>query len=284
MPTAGFRGLAVLSFESRRAKEVATLVTTFGGRATVAPALREVPLESNTEALGFAAALARGEYDIVMFLTGVGVRALLQAIAPVYSPQEFAAALARTRVVSRGPKPLVVLRELQVDAWVTAPEPNTWREVLVALDARADEYPLPGTRIAVQEYGVPNPELLAGLRTRGAHVTSVPVYRWALPEDTGPLRDAVTAISEGAVDVVLFTTGVQLLHLWQIAGQMGLEPEVRHGLTRAVIASIGPTTSEELRRHRLEPDFEASHPKMGILVREAAERSGDLLRLKGAAK
>lgn len=276
-----FDGLRVLALESRRATELATLISTYGGRPLVAPALREVPLESNTEALDFAAALMRGEFDVVIFLTGVGTRALVSAIATEYPRDVFSAALARTRVVARGPKPLAALRELQVPVWVAAPEPNTWREVLAAIDAKADERSLAGARVAVQEYGVTNDDLLDALRTRGAKVTRVPVYRWALPEDLEPLKNAVSALATGEVDVVLFTTSVQIVHLWQIVGQMKRETDVRRGLSRAVLASIGPTTSEELQRHGLTADLEASHPKIGVFVREAAERSKDLLSAKG---
>jgi uroporphyrinogen-III synthase len=84
--------------------------------------------------------------------------------------------------------------------------------------------------------------------------------------------------------VTIFTTGVQLLHLWQIVEEMGVEVAVRQGLSRAVIASIGPSTSEELRRHRLDVDFEATHPKFGMLVRELAERAAELLRAKRAGR
>jgi uroporphyrinogen-III synthase len=275
-----FKGLQVLALESRRATELAALIAAFGGRPLVAPALREVPRESNTEALDFAAALMRDEFDVVVFLTGAGTRALATVIEPACPRATFTAALARTRVVARGPKPLAALRELQVPIWVVAPEPNTWRELLAAVDARAEERPLEGARIAVQEYGVSNTELLEAFRRRGARVTSVPVYRWALPEDVAPLKSAVTAISRGEVDVVMFTTSVQVVHLWQIVEEMRVEAEVRRGLARSVIASIGPTTSEELRRHALAADLEASHPKMGFLVREAAEQSGTLLRVK----
>jgi uroporphyrinogen-III synthase len=280
MATPSFQGLLVLALESRRRTELATLISAFGGRPLVAPALREVPRESNTEALDFAAALMRDEFDVVVFLTGVGTRALVSVIERAYPRQTFLAALARTRIVARGPKPLAALRELQVPIWVAAPEPNTWRELLAAIDARAEEQPLGGARIAVQEYGVSNTELLEEFRRRGARVTPVPVYRWALPEDLEPLKNAVTAISRGEVDVVLFTTSVQLVHLWQIAVEMGLEADVRRGLARSVIASIGPTTSQELQRHGLAADLEASHPMMGFLVREAAEQSGNLLRAK----
>jgi uroporphyrinogen-III synthase len=276
--TPSFQGLRVLALESRRATELAALISSYGGRPLVAPALREVPLESNTEALDFAAALMRGEFDIIIFLTGVGTRALVSVIERAYPREAFIAALARTKIVARGPKPLAALRELQMPVWIAVPEPNTWRELLAAIDAKAEE--LNGARIAVQEYGVSNTELLEELRGRGARVTRVPVYRWALPEDVEPLKNAVTAISRGEVDVVIFTTGVQVVHLWQIVEEMRLEADVRRGLARAVMASIGPMTSDELRRHGLAADFEPSHPKFGLLVREAAERSEDLLRAK----
>ena len=282
MALPSFDGLRVLALESRRATEIGTLITTFGGEPRVAPSLREVPLDSNTEALRFAAALMHDEFDIVVFLTGVGARALVKVAEAAYPLGEFAAALARTKVAARGPKPVAVLRELQVPVWVTAPEPNTWRELVAAIDARADERPLAGARVAVQEYGVSNLELLDTLRARGARVTRVPVYQWTLPEDLQPLQDAVTAVTRGEVDVLILTSGVQLAHLFQVADGMGLEQDLLQGLRRIVLASIGPTTSEEIARHGLSADLEASHPKMGMLVREAAERSGDLMRMKRA--
>jgi uroporphyrinogen-III synthase len=151
---------------------------------------------------------------------------------------------------------------------------------LAAIEAKAEERPLRGARVAVQEYGVSNTELLETRRGRGARVTPVPVYRWALPEDLEPLTSAVTAIARGEVDVVVFTTSVQIVHLRQIVEKMRLDADVRRELARTVIASIGPTTSEELKRHGLVADLEASHPKIGVLVREAAERSAGLLQAK----
>jgi len=256
------------------------LIRTFGGQPIEAPALREVPLESNPAALEFAQALMRDEYDFVIFLTGVGVRALVSAVERVYPRATFLTALARTKTVVRGPKPLAALRELHVPVWAAAPEPNTWRDVLSAIEAKDATRSISGARIAVQEYGVSNGELLEALRRRGAQVTPVPVYRWALPENVEPLRNAVRAIARGDVDVALFTTSVQIVHLWQIAEELHLERELSRGLAQSVVASIGPTTSDELKRRGLTPDLEASHPKIGILVREAAEQSAKLLEAK----
>lgn len=280
MPAESFQGLRVLSFESRRATEMATLISTYGGQPTVAPALREVPIESNTQALEFAAALLRGEFDMVVLLTGVGTRFLLRVVEQAYPREAFLDALRKTKVVARGPKPMAVLRELQVPAWLSVPEPNTWRELLAAIDTKTGEEQLRGMRVAVQEYGVANIDLINGLGARGADVTQVPVYQWALPENVEPLRSAVTALSRSEVDVTMFTTATQVVHLFQVAREMQLEEAVRRGLAACVIGSIGPTTSEELRCEGLAPDLEPSHPKMGFLVKETAERSIDLLRRK----
>ncbi len=273
----------MLSLESRRAPELAKLITTFGGEPVVAPSMREVPLESNTEALGFAAALIDGKFDMVIFLTGVGTRALLNVVETAHKRDEYIASLQGVKVVARGPKPVAALREIGITPSITAPEPNTWHELLNALDdaAKASQaISLQGARVAVQEYGVSNPQLLAGLRERGAQVTRVPVYQWALPHDLAPLRAAITAIAEGIVDVALFTTAVQAIHLLQVAAEMKLEEAVKNGLARAIVASIGPTTSEELRRQGVEADLEPAHPKMGYLVKEASEQAEQQLRRK----
>ena len=150
--TPDFQGLTVLLLESRRRNEMASLVSTYGGNPVVAPALREVPLESNPEPLAFADGLRRDAFDIVILLTGVGTRALLDVVQATGARDEFVAALARTKVIPRGPKPLAVLRELKITPWITVPEPNTWHELLAALDATGES--LKGRRIAVQEYGV----------------------------------------------------------------------------------------------------------------------------------
>lgn len=275
-----FAGLRVLSLESRRGSEMSKLIENHGGEATIAPSMREIPLETNTEALAFARTLFAGGFDIVIFLTGVGTRALARVVETLYPLDQYLAQLRKIAVVARGPKPSAVLREWNVPIAVAAPEPNTWRELLQALDENSAALPLKGRRTAVQEYGVPNPELVAGLVGRGALVTSVPVYEWGLPEDTGPLRSAIAAITRNEIDVILFTTATQADHLLQIAAEMNEEDAVHLALSRMVVASIGPTTSERLREFGIAPDMEPAHPKMGYLVSEAAQRSAEILQQK----
>jgi uroporphyrinogen-III synthase len=282
-PKKNFAGLRVLSLESRRGAEMGKLIASFGGEAVVAPSMREIPLESNTEALAFGRKLFEGGFNMVIFLTGGGTRALARVVETIYPLEQYFAELRKIAVVARGPKPVAVLKEWKVPIAVTAPEPNTWREVLRALDENAGAFPLKGKRIALQEYGVSNDNLVAGLVERGARVTSVPVYEWALPADTGPLRSAISAIARNKIDVILFTTATQADHLLQIAAKISEEDAVRRALSRMLVASIGPTTSERLREYGIIPDMEPTHPKMGYLVSEAAQRSAEILRQKRIA-
>ena len=271
-----FDGLRVVSFESRRAIEMGELIRRQGGDPFIAPSMREAPIENNPEAFEFAERLFAGDFDLMIFLTGVGARALDKVLASRYPAGKFAETLRKITVAARGPKPLAALREMQVPVTVTAPEPNTWRELLAALEGR------PERKIAVQEYGKSNVELLDGLRSRGAEVTAVRVYQWDLPEDVGPLREAVHRIAEGRADVAMFTTSIQIPHLFRIATAERLTEPMQQALRRMVIASIGPTTTETLEEFGLVPDITPSHPKMGFLVKETAEQAGAILERKRA--
>jgi uroporphyrinogen-III synthase len=275
-----FGGLCVLALESRRSREIAKLVANLGGVPIVAASVREVPVESNQEAVEFARSLAAGQVDMVVFTTGVGVKALVSAVETVCSRDELSSHLNRVVVVARGPKPTAALRELGVRVSISVPEPNTWRDLLTVIDQSKDIFPVAGRHVAIQEYGVTNPDLSSGLEKRGAIVTSVNVYQWALPEDLGPLEKAVESIISGEVHVLLVASSVQIRHLFEVAGNMAKSEALRESLSRVVITSVGPLTSEELRRLGLNVDIECTHPKMGFLVQEAAEKSAEILRQK----
>jgi len=279
MAHANFDGLRVLSLESRRATEVAKLIRTYGGEPLVVPAMREIPLASTAPALRFAELLLAGEIDLVIFLTGVGVRALLDIVQTSYDRHSVVEALRRVKIAARGPKPVAALRDFNIPVAVVAQEPATWRELLAALDSGFGPA-LATMRAAIQEYGASNPELLAELSARSASVIKVPVYQWGLPLDLCPLRESVLALANGALDVVLFMTAVQVIHLFQVAEEMGLRAELKAGLLVTVVVSIGPTTSEELAHYGITPDFEPSRPKMGFLVNEAAQYAGAILKEK----
>lgn len=269
--------LRVCSFESRRSTEMRSLLERYGCVATIAPSMREVPLDEHAAVFHFVEELRAGRIGVVVFMTGVGARALLTAVENRFSKEEFFGWLAALTIVVRGPKPVAVLREWGVRIDHRAPEPNTWRELLQTLD---DFVPLAGKTVAVQEYGVPNAEFYAALASRGATTLSVPVYRWEFPEDPEPLRAAVQATIAGQFDVLMLTSANQLHNVIKMADMEGVREAWLTAAAKCVIASIGPTASETIQSYGLPVDIEPAHGKMGTLVRETSERAPAILAAK----
>jgi uroporphyrinogen-III synthase len=277
MATAGFNGLTIASFESRMAVEIARLIERHGGEPLVTPALREIPLDDNSAALKFGVRLTTEQVDILILLTGVGTTTLFELLKTRYPWSSIVAALKQTAIVARGPKPVATLKAFGLQPTLTVPEPNTWVDLISTLD----EYrPVKGLRVAVQEYGASNPDLLEALKQRGAEVFQVPIYRWTLPEDLGPLRQALDGIIAEKVPVLLITNAAQVDHVMQILEKDRKVERFRASLKKMVVASIGPTASERLRHHEWPIDLEPSHPKMGILVKETSEQAAGILEIK----
>ena len=270
-----------ISLESRRSRELAALLSRAGLAAIEAPSMQEVPLADQTEALAFCETLVAGDYELLVLLTGVGFRKLLEVGETRYGRDQLRQALLKHPIACRGPKPVAVLKELGIKPSLVAPEPNTYRELLDALDAWQ---PVKDMRIVVQEYGVPNAVLAEALRQRGAHVSSVSIYAWALPDDLGPLRAAVARLCAGEVEGVAFTSQQQLHHLLQIAAEDGKRDEVHRAMVEdCLVASIGPITTEALQAHGIPVDLEPQHPKMGHLVKLIKEEGGLALQNKRRA-
>ena len=272
-----FDGMSVAAFESRMASEMTRLIERYGGRPLVAPALREIPLDDNSTALKFGVKLTTERVDILILLTGVGTTALFDLLKTRYPWSSIVAALKQTALVVRGPKPVAALKVFGLRPTLTVPEPNTWVDLITILD---ECRPVKGLRVAVQEYGASNPDLLEALKRRGAEVFQVPIYRWALPEELEPLRWALDQVIAGDVQVLLITNAAQVDHVMQVLEKDGKVEPFRAALKKMVVASIGPIASERLRRHEWQIDLEPSHLKMGTLVKEASERARMLLDRK----
>ncbi len=210
-----FNGMTVAAFESRMATEISRLIERYGGRPLVAPALREIPLEDNPAAHEFGVRLMAGRVDLLILLTGIGTTMLFDLLKTRYAWSSTLAALQQTAIVARGPKPVAALKAVGLQATVTVPEPDTWVDLVSALD---NYRPVKGLRVAVQEYGVSNPDLVNALEQRGAEIFPVPIYKWALPEDLAPIRHALDEIIAGRVSVILITNAAQVDHVMQCVG------------------------------------------------------------------
>ncbi|HEX5445423.1 MAG TPA: uroporphyrinogen decarboxylase [Pirellulales bacterium] len=256
---------------------MARLIEKFRGVPAVSPSMREVAVADHREAIDFAHHLISGQVDVVLLLTGYGTRQLVAQAERHVDRTRLLNALSDVVTVVRGPKPQAALKELGLEPTFRVPEPNTWRELLQTLDQHV---PVANQAVALQEYGLPNTSLIAGLEARGARVCRIKLYNYDFPEDTGPLEANLRALADGQIDVAMFTSAHQAVNLLRMAEKLGLADDLRKALARAVVASIGPTTSEMLRECELPVDLEPEHSKMGHLVQAAAERAADILARK----
>ncbi len=258
----------VCSFESRRAEEMRKLIERHGGTALIAPSMKEVPLRDNPEGLKGIRRLVAGRADLLILMTGVGTTAMLDLARTASLEQRLLERMADIPLIVRGPKPAAVLHRLGLQPAARAESPNTWKEILRAIDSAG--LSVQGRTVAIQEYGIPARELAGALGERGASVLSIPVYRWELPDDVEPLKTAIQATVDGKTDILLFTSAQQIRHVALIAQQNGQWDtwKVRIPFT----GSIGPTCSDALRAEGIQVDFEANPPKMGSLVRGALEQ------------
>lgn len=266
-------GKTIAILENRYGEELATLLTKRGALAMRAPALVEIPDMDAQYIARLVTELEAALPGAFIFQTGVGAQALFQATDRLGITERLLAVLANTKVVARGPKPVGPLRSRGVRIDLNAKDPYTSAEVLQAMR----DIPLAGATVVIQRYGDANAELDHALEARGARVVEVPVYRWALPQDTKPMVELLDALALGRVDAVAFTNAAQVRNLFELAEQLGRRKALDAALKSTLVASIGPVCTRALDEHGVKAGIEASPPKLGPFVQalETALQSTD---------
>jgi uroporphyrinogen-III synthase len=252
----------VAILETRTGQHLAEMVARRGGVPMLAPALEEVPDADPGAVLAMIEKWRVDPFKICIFQTGVGTRALFAATDAANLSDELKELLAASLVVVRGPKPIGELNARGIRIDIRAASPFTTEMVLAALSSTV----VRDCSVLVQRYGAANRELAAALEERGATVQEIATYRWALPQDTQPLVALIEALGQGRVDAVVFTSAVQIQHLFAIADRGGNAARLADNLNRSIVGSIGPVCSRALREHGVTPTFEANPPKLGPLI------------------
>lgn len=281
----GFNGLRVAAFESRRAGEIEELILACGGKPSVAPSVREEPMERPKSVWDFAGRLFDGQTDVLILLTATGVRIMSELIIKRYGKRDYIRALRRIKVVCRGPKTVAALAELGISPSVEVKQPATWRETVAASEEAGL---LAGARVDLQQSGARNIRLMRALKSRGANVRSVFVYKWAFPsgaERPGAVRleEAARSVAEGRRDAAVFTSSRQVVNFFEAARRAKVARLVKKGLSGAVVASVGPSTTETLEGFGVSVDYEPDATEMGALIEGLASRAAALLEKKTKA-
>ncbi|MEZ0340492.1 uroporphyrinogen-III synthase [Mycobacterium sp. pV006] len=288
-PLTGFR-VAVTS--ARRADELATLLRRRGAAVTSAAAIEMVPLPDDDELRQHTQALIADPPDIVIATTGIGLRGWMAAADGWGMAGDLTDALAGARIVSRGPKATGALRAAGLpEEW--SPESESSRELLHYLL----EGGIAGTRIAVQLHGAtadwdPFPEFLDELRSAGAEVVPIRVYRWHPAPRNGEFDQLVAGIAEERFDAVSFTSAPAVASVLLRATEMGLEAQVLSALRTSVHAMcVGPVTARPLVRLGV-PTSSPERMRLGALARHITDElpllqsrtirvAGHLLEIRG---
>lgn len=252
----------VAILETRMGEQLAGLVAGRGGVPFHAPALAELPDLDPQAIAQLVISLQKRPAKLVIFQTGVGTKALFAVTDSLALTSEFLLALKDSLVAARGPKPTGALRSRGVRIDYSAADPFTTHELLDELGGLR----LQGERVIVQRHGSLNRELDAALAARGAEVTEIPTYRWALPQDTAPLEQLVARLERGEMHAVVFTNAEQARNLFAVSAKLNKEDILKQALNKVLVASIGPVASAALREAGVKVGLEASPPKLGALL------------------
>ena len=255
-------GQRVAILENRLGAQIVELIAKRGGKPLHAPALSEIPDLDPAYIKRLIGDWEAAPVKAAIFQTGVGTRALFKATDELGLSEKLLALLAACTVVVRGPKPTGALNSRGVRIDRVAGDPYTTAEVIAELAS----LPLRGARVVVQRYGGKNVELENWLQAQGAIVLEIPVYRWAMPEDTKPLVELFTALANSEVAAVVFTSASQVHNLFEFAKTQGVAATLVERLNATRVASIGPVCTAALKQFGVRPQIEASPPKLGPLI------------------
>ena len=262
---------------ARSAVAQAEQIRRCGGEPVVAPTLSTAPADEGYQRAAvsrFLDRLVAGEIDLVILLTGVGTRALISAADELGRRAELRAGLERARVLTRGYKCTAALRTFgrQPDLVPTLP---TTTGVARELDTYRERFgDLRGRQVAVQAYGTPAAELGAALALHGAEVCTIPLYRYRLPDDEGPVLHLLDQLAAWKLDAVTFTSPPAVTHLFLLAEAHERADLLRADLNRpgVVVAAVGPSTGAALRDQGVAPQVIADPPRLFAMLEALAAK------------
>ncbi len=265
-------GMRVATLEARMTGALASMISKRGGEPVCAPALREAPLDCADDVRYLLDKLESGSLDVVVFQTGVGARALFKEADRQGRLDFLLDSLRGVTTVCRGPKPTAALKQVDVQISTGIEAPYTTKELLDALTA----LPVMGKRLMALQYGERNAALMAALSEQCASVDELCLYEWQLPDDTAPMASLIDELLDGRIDVITFTSQVQIRHLYMVAAADGVPAnELSDALnTRTIVCAVGPTCAAALADVGVATDTQPEYPKMGHMVNALAEYVG----------
>ncbi len=234
-------GRAVALAEGRQLEELAAMLAREGATPLRFPMLSILDAPDDAPLLAWLERLQAGAFDWIIFLTGEGVRRLLACADRHGQRDTVIAALAKTRLLIRGPKPGKALKEIGLTAESVAETPTT-DGVIATLRAKS----ISGLTFGVQLYNESNPPLEEFLAEAGVAAHYVQPYIYAPASDAERVLQLIELMTDGNVDAIVFTSSPQIDRIVAVAKEAGQSPRLQAGLARTVVAAVGPVVRDNL--------------------------------------
>jgi uroporphyrinogen-III synthase len=241
-------GLRVALAEGRQLEELAALLEKEGAMPLRYPMLNILDAPDPVPVELWLRDAINGRFDWLILLTGEGLRRLIGFADRAGMKNPFVERLATTPILTRGPKPVLALKELGLKPTRVAAAPTT-DGVIASLEGE----PLAGKTVAVQLYNEANPPLQDFLVRAGATVRSVQPYIYAPASDTDRVVELIRNVENGSVEMIVFTSSPQIDRLYEVAAERNLADVWDRGIRSVKIASVGPVVTENLRTRGLTP-------------------------------
>ncbi len=244
-------GYRILILESREEAQFSRLLAEQGADVVQCPmfTIHDAPDPKPIEA--WIRRFIEKPCDDLVLMTGEGLRRLIKVARRMDVEQDFVTALGRPRKFARGPKPGRALREIGLEPQMTTEKPTS--EGIAEMLARVD---ISGHRVGLQLYPDKDHSALIGAITaQGAKVDTVAPYVYDAQAADANIVTAIDEMARGRIDAIALTNLGQVRRLFEVARARQCEAQLRDGLARTPIASVGPVVSEELKSHGLRADI-----------------------------
>jgi uroporphyrinogen-III synthase len=264
-------GCTIAITAHRRAEDLIASFERRGAKVLHAPTLQIVPVADDHALIEATRRVRDHPPDDVVVTTAVGFRGWIEAADTAGLAADLLGTLEQSRILARGPKARGAIRAAGlVEHWSARSE--TTGEVVEWLRDQGVE----GRKIVVQLHGLSDPALQESLRSAGASVRGLEVYRWGPAPDPSLVDRMIGQICTGAVDAVVHTSapGAQaMLDAAALSGQYdALLTSLRTG--RALNACVGPVTAAPFHALGLEP-LVPDRFRLGALIRIVTDRLTD---------
>ena len=188
--------------------------------------------------------LLDAQFDDVVFLSGQGVRLLVEFARGMGREEEVIRALAQVRKIARGPKAALALDEFGLEADIASP--------LTSLDSLCqtlESLDVPGRVVGVVPSD-PDGRVVEVLARKGATTRSLAHSRGIDSAAT----ELIELLLAGDIDAAVWSAPSQVEQVWDVARARGLLAKLNAALTPCTVVAVGEAVAIALRQHGVRVD------------------------------